>query len=142
LSQYLGREFALHAGYRFYGDDWWMTGHTADLGIAKSFLGDSLLARVEGRFSWQDAASFYRDDYLGAVSGPIEVPAYRSADREMARMYNTTVAARAEYSVAARAGLRLGVNARVARVWYRYVDYSALPSRNAWVIGGGLMIDY
>ncbi len=142
LRQYLGHDLALHGGYRFYGDDWNTTGHTGDLALVKTFLGGRLRARVEGRFTWQEPASFYRNNYEITDVTEFEVPSYRSADREVTRMYNGLAGVRFDHQFALPRDVSLGINTRVSRIWYRYLNYSVLDSRNAWIIGVGLQLEY
>ena len=70
LSQALGRSVALHGGYRFYYDSWQVQAHTGDLSLAVALLGERLMLRATGRFTWQSASSFYRDDYGMVAGGP------------------------------------------------------------------------
>lgn len=136
-SQYLGEGFGLHGGYRFFRDNWAITGHTADLSLAKSLFAERLVLHLDGRFTHQSAASFYQGRYT--VGDGAAMPAYRTADREMAGLIHGLVGGRIDWSVSNLGPLSsLRVSARVARLWYRYPDFDALPERNAWLIGGGL----
>ena len=144
LSQSLAPGYALHAGYRYYGDTWQIQGHTLDAALTAAFLGERLVLRAEGRFTWQSAASFYRDRYVFASpAAGGGAPRYRTADREMAELYNVTVALRGEWSLLGGELLRrLNLNARVAHSWYRYPTYSELPRREAWLVGAGVSVDF
>jgi len=136
LSQAITRALAVHAGYRLYQDSWKMRAHTTDLALATGLWADRLILRGEGRFTWQTAASFYRDTYTAADGG---IPAYRTADRELATLWDVAVGGRVEGSLSGLGMFtRLRTNLRVTRLWYRYRDFSELPERNAWLIGGGL----
>lgn len=136
LTQGLVRGLALHAGYRFYADTWDIRAHTTDLALAVGLWADRLVVRGEGRFTWQGAASFYRDTYEGTDD---LVPAYRTADRELASLWDVAAGGRLEGSLSGLGPLmRVRVNARVTRLWYRYRDYSELPRRDAWLAGGGV----
>ena len=53
----------VHAGYRFYVDDWGIVSHTARVAAWRELLGDSLRVRVRARGYTQGAASFYRLRY-------------------------------------------------------------------------------
>jgi hypothetical protein len=141
LAQYLGAGFALHAWYRFYADTWQMTAHTGQVSIARGFLDDRLTARVEGRMTWQDSASFFADDYVSAGS-TLSVPEFRSADRELSRMLAGAATLRCDYRFPSSRGIQLSVNSRLSRAWYRYANYHELPRRNAWMVGAGLGLDY
>lgn len=138
LSQTVGATGAVKGGYRFYADSWRILGHTADLGGTVTLLDDRALVELRGRLATQSAASFYRDDYV-AEDGFADLPAYRSADRELAGLDSAAVTVRAEWTwhnvgklVALRPSLRL------TRVGWRYPEFSELPTRAAWVVGGGL----
>ncbi len=136
VSQYLGAGFALHGGYRFFRDNWAITGHTADLTVAKELWEDRLLIRLDGRFTQQDPASFYESRYTTDGAG---LPKYRSADREMAGLIHGMAGGRVDLKLPNLGPLRqLRLTARVARLWYQYPSFDALPERNAWLIGGGI----
>lgn len=137
LSQALGSVAALHVGYRYYADTWGVQAHTADLSVAIALFGERLILRPKGRFTWQTAASFWSEG-LGQA-----VPEFRTADRELSGLWNVSVGATAElaFFTVGRAR-RLAPTLRVQHTWYRYPDYAALPSRNAWLIGGGLDAEF
>ncbi len=142
LAQSLGSGFALHGGYRLYGDSWHILGHTVDAAFTSSLFAERLVLRAEARFTWQSAASFYRDRYIAPDSGDT-MPAYRTADREMAGLWDVMLGLRAEYAIDIGGWLRqLHVNLRVAHIWYRYEAYSELPHRESWLIGGGLSAEF
>lgn len=137
LHQYLGHGLGFQAGYRFYADTWKVMAHTGDAALVASLFSRSFTVRAEGRFTWQDTASFFRGTYETDAGDPT-VPEYRSGDRELARMFNVLAGARAEYTLPATGPIRLHVNSRLSRVWYRYLNYSPLPRRNAWLMGVGI----
>ena len=141
LAQYLGAGFALHAWYRFYIDTWRMTAHTGELTLARGFFHEHLTARIGGRVSWQDSASFFRDDYLSSASD-LRVPEFRSADRELSRLLMGAATVRIDHHLPPTGPVGLSINARLSRAWYRYADYHELPRRNAWMVGAGLGIEY
>lgn len=135
IARHLGGGRALHAGYRFAGDSWAVIGHTADAALAQSFGGDAVVLRLDGRFTWQGAASFYRDTYATAP----DAPRWRTADRELSGLWDAMAGARAEWAATGPGPIwRTRLNMRVARLWYRYPAFSELPERNAWLLGGGL----
>ena len=142
LVQSLGGGFALHAGYRFYGDSWHILGHTLDAALAASLFAERLVLRAETRFTWQSAASFYRDRYV-ADEATGALPAYRSADREMAGLWDVMAGLRGEWSIDGGELLRqLRINLRLAHIWYRYEAYSELPHREAWLVGAGVSAEF
>ncbi len=128
---------AVHAGYRYYRDSWGIVGHTGDLSVRQEVLDDRLLLKLSGRCANQGGASFMRDPY---VADALSVPAYRSADREIAGLASALAAGRAEWS---HYGLgpfvRLGVSARVSRIWFHY-DLDG-QRRTAWLSGVGVTGD-
>ena len=97
---------------------------------------DDFVLRLDGRFTYQDAASFYRERYTGAGDS---LPAYRSADREMAGMLHGSIGGRAAWRLMAIGPLdKLELSVRVAHLVYRYPSFEWLPERNAWLAGGGI----
>lgn len=138
LSQALATNLALHGGYRFYIDSWQVSAHTADLSLSLALLQERLMLRTTGRFTWQSAASFYRDSYVGE-SGLLTVPSWRTGDRELSGLWDVMVSGQAELNFFSLGPFaRLSPSIRVSHTWYRYPNYSELPYRNAWLIGGGL----
>ncbi len=136
VSQALFSRYALHAGYRYYGDSWSVRAHTTDLALAAGLWAERLVLRAEGRFTWQTSAAFYRDDYTNSKE---PVPAYRTGDRELASLWNVGAGGRLEASLSGLGPFRQArLNLRVLRLWYRYRDFSEFPSRDAWLLGGGL----
>ncbi|MEE9385784.1 MAG: DUF3570 domain-containing protein [Nannocystaceae bacterium] len=136
LAQYLGAGVGLHLRYRYCGDTWRVFGHTARVAIAKELLGGKLVARLEARGTAQASAAFHRDQYSSSAHAP-SVPEYRSADRELSRIRGLISGARVEYLSPITHKVRWRANARVQRHWYRYLDHSELPSRQAWLVGLG-----
>lgn len=134
-SANLSRAFgpaALHASYRAYADTWRVNGHVLRVAGAWELAGERLLLRAEGRRGWQSAASFFRTDYGDAL------PELRTSDRELAKVRDWAATGRVEWTTWNPGPfLRVGVNARVTRMWFAYPD-TTWPERGAWVIGGGL----
>lgn len=138
ITQNLGNQFALHGGYRLYGDNWGVVGHTVDVQLAKEFLGTGLLLRLEARGTRQSTASFYRDEYR-LESASMALPKYRSGDREISGVLDGLAGLRAEWTLSPLGPLQaFRLTARVARAWYSYPEYSELSRRDAWLLGGGL----
>ncbi len=136
LAQGLAPHLAVHAGYRYYADSWQVEASTADLALAQALWAERLVLRAEGRFTWQTGASFYRDDYPAEAG---RVPAYRTADRELAALWSAAAGGRVEGSLSALGPVRrLRVNARVLRLWYRYSEVSEFARCDAWLLGAGL----
>jgi hypothetical protein len=140
LSRAIGMHTAIHTGYRYYRDNWEIEGHTTNLTLARSLAEERFVVRADGRASWQSPASFYRDLYEG---GELQVPDYRSADPELAGQSNLMLKGRAEWTwFGVGPLLKLSIDGRVARLWYRYEELESLPERDAWVIGGGVNGSY
>jgi hypothetical protein len=138
LSHDFGSGLAVHLGYRFYGDSWDITGHTASLSTALGLFGERLVLRADGRASWQGAASFYEDTYVAPTAVGLG-PEWRTADRELTELVGLMAGLRAEGALLAVGPLlRLGVHVRVAHLWYWYHDHSEQPGRSAWMLGGGI----
>jgi hypothetical protein len=139
-SHRLGPGPAAHVGYRAYHDTWAIRGHTIDLALAQGLLAEQLNLRLEGRITWQSAASFFRDDYQGDSTS---LPNYRSADRELSGLRSTLAGGRVEWTLTGpTARWRTRLNARITRSWYQYTNVSERPTRDAWVIGGGASADF
>lgn len=130
LSWAFAAASALHGGYRLSGDTWGLTAHTADAALASELFASALLLRLETRATLQSRASFYRADYRGGVSA---LPAYRTADAELSKLWNVRLQLHAEWDVHP-----VRLVAQVGRMWNRYPDFPALPSRHGWLAGVGL----
>ncbi|MBM4364725.1 MAG: DUF3570 domain-containing protein [Deltaproteobacteria bacterium] len=131
ISQALGNDYAVHAYYRYYADTWQVSGHTGTLALAGAFFEGRGHLRVEGRGVVQSPASFWADGY----AGPSE---YRTADRELSGFTEWKAGLRARWNFF---GLfktqKVALDAHLARLWFEYPNYAALPERNGWIVGGG-----
>ena len=136
LVQGLGKAFGLHVGYRFYVDTWRLQGHTGDVALAREFFRGRLLARLEGRVTYQGAAAFFRDDYRTAAPDPA-IPRYRTGDPELARLVDVMPALRLRARFPALGPVQFGMSARVAYVYHRYLNMTDRPDRHAWLAGLG-----
>ena len=133
----VGASYALHAGYRFYGDSWRVKGHSVDLAVARSWASERLILRLEGRATTQAPATFYRPRYTTSSMEP-EAPAWRTADRELAGLRSLEVATSAALRLPRLGALPpLLATLRLARLWNRAADFAAQPERNSWVLSGG-----
>lgn len=142
LSQGLPGGLAVHGGYRFYGDTWAVTGHTADASLAAGLLGERLILEARGRFTRQGPASFYLERYETTIADPA-APEYRSIDRELSGMTSAQAGGRVEWAfVGAAPFLRLGVSVRLDHTWYWYPRFPALPRRGAWMVSGGVEAEF
>lgn len=142
LTQHLGSGFALSGAYRFYGDSWEITGHTLETGLAFGAWDERLILRLDARGSFQNAASFFRDDYRTEQDSGVG-PTYRSADRELSELLTGQLGfGVAVHFPAVGPFVRLGINARVARGVYQYDDVNEFSERHAWIAGGGLDAEF
>ncbi len=138
LSRAVGPTTAIHGSYRYYVDTWKVNGHTGEVSANQSLLGDHALIGLRTRGVWQSASSFYRDNYTTTVDS-FALPNFRTADRELSGLNSLQVGGRASYKLFDVGPLAsLSFNTRLSRIWYRYPNFSEIPSRNAWVGGGGL----
>lgn len=132
LAQALGTQLALHLGYRYYRDSWLVEGHTGDLALAWSTLGGRGLLRAEGRGVVQSAAAFAVDD-----THPIAE--YRTADRELHGLIEGTAGLRARWNFF---GLlrwdRVAIDLHAERLWFGYPEFPGSPTRDGWIVGGGV----
>lgn len=125
--RYLAKDVGLEASYRFYGDDWGVLSHTTHAGLRFLFA-DFVDLRVRGRFYYQVAADFWREQYDEQLT-------FMSLDRELSTFWD------------AGGGIKLGfrgdvwhASAKVDGIYYRFVDFSRLDGRVAVVadLGGGV----
>jgi len=144
LARALGNTTAIHGAYRFYFDSWAVTGHTLDHHISQSVWGDRLLLRGQIRLSHQSGASFYADDYeastgFGQASLQPGIPSYRTGDRELSGYDSLLLGGRIQWSFFGVGPLvQLSFNVRLTGIFYRYPQFTELPTRTASVIGGGM----
>lgn len=134
LSWALSDAQALHGGYRFAADDWGIRGHTLDLSFAQELFDDALLLRLEARGTYQRGASFYETLYTGQGS---LVPAYRTADAELSRLYNGRLQLHAQWSME-----QWSLIASAGRMWNVYPDFRSVPRRFAWLGGLGAEVSF
>lgn len=137
ISQAIGPTSGLHGGWRFYADSWGVIGHTLDVSWRQSVLEERLLLEGRARGSLGAPATFYRSSYAVDASA-LEVPAWRTADRELAGMRSLRVGGTAGWSWwGAGPFVRLGASVRVDRTWFAWPDDAGIPDRASWVVGGG-----
>ena len=79
--RYLVKDVGLEASYRFYGDDWGVLSHTAHAGVAAVRFADFVDLRFRGRFYYQVAADFWREQYDEQLT-------YMSLDRELSTFWD------------------------------------------------------
>ncbi|MCC6623911.1 MAG: DUF3570 domain-containing protein [Deltaproteobacteria bacterium] len=138
LVQVLHAQLGLHAGYRLYADSWEVLGHTADLALVHTLLAERLTLRLQGRVGAQSAASFVRASYVFDASA-FEVPAWRTADRELGEIVSGEVEATAAWDIARLGGLgALSLELTLAWHHWRYARSPGPRTREAWRLGGGL----
>ena len=134
-AQAIGRRLALHAGARVYADSWSVIGHTEDLRLALSLADDRWLVHVGGRYAGATPAAFAAASYSG-------LPEWRTSDREL--MGESTVLAGGGFAwtpPAPRPLGRVSLSGRLDHLWLSY-SVAGVPSREAWVGGGGIDVDF
>jgi hypothetical protein len=122
---------SLRLDYRFYVDSWAMQAHTVELG-ARFNLGAVELGVVD-RFHWQAPVAFWRRTYV--VAGPLELPEWRSLDRELGGQWANTAELRGRYT---RGPIELYATAGV--MFTRFDDFLLLDQRTALLAQLGLRV--
>ncbi len=116
---------AVRPAYRIYADDWGIRSH---MGSVRAVAHDDDLP-VSGsllvRAYYQSAAAFYRDSYATAL-------AHMTADRELSTFWDVGATA----VVAVEVG-PVVLDAKAGVIHYEFDDFSELPTRRAWLVGGG-----
>jgi hypothetical protein len=119
IRRALGEQWAVHASYRFYLDDWDLHSHTASVDALTERPGGTRLG-VGVRGYVQDAASFYRERYTGAV------PALRTHDRTLGAMATAEVHAAVDLPLGE---LRIVLSLGVLQMWF--FDFAPQRERTA-----------
>ncbi len=139
IAYAMGQQWALHAGYRYYLDNWDIDGHTGSLSVAFEAFSRQLELRLGTRATVQNAASFYRSSYEATPYAPDELPAFRTADAELSALWNASLAARVEWTFPDAGPVQdLKISAQISHLWQRYPNFPSVPERDAWVGGLGL----
>ncbi len=73
--QYLDNRASLRYDYRYYSDDWGITAHTLEFGLAQYYT-DDIIGEYRIRFYTQNKATFYADDFPTVVQ-------YMARDKEL-----------------------------------------------------------
>ncbi len=127
-----GREGRLsgRAEYRFARDSWGVLAHTLEARGTLALAGETLLLTLQARGYLQGHADFYRTRYQTFP----EEPRYRTADKELGRMWTALGGLDVEWSPNVRIGraLRLGVGFDLYHL--RYPEHPVLRSRTANVV--------
>lgn len=111
--------------YRLYFDDWGVRSHTGQSALVWEAARRWDL-RARGRFYYQSAASFYRQDY--------DFPArYMTADRELTTFWDAGGGIQAAWSPGP-----LTADVKLDATHYRFLDFDPLPSRLAVVVEAGV----
>lgn len=132
IAQALGTRFALHAAYRYYRDSWLIDGHTGDAALAWSTAGGRGLLRAEGRGVVQSPAAFAVDDVDRITN-------YRTADRELHGLIEWTAGLRGRWNFFGVLRCdRIALDLHAERLWFHYPEFPTSPSRDGWIVGGGV----
>lgn len=118
---------------RFYADSWQQTASTTDL---RALVDASAWLRlwVHGRFNVQGAANFYKLAYGARVdggTGRLEVPAFRTDDRELSRLVTVTGGPGFLVNLGSGGKVRYGVSAQADVMWTRYFEALFITRRTA-----------
>jgi len=118
------------ADYRLYADSWGVLAHTLTLRASRSFWGETLTLGAEVRGYHQGAATFYQRRYR---TFPL-APEWRTADKELGRMWTALGGLHADFAPPWRPfdALRFGFGADVLHM--RYIDFAPLASRTALIL--------
>ncbi len=119
--------------YRFYGDSWGVVGHTGTLRLALGLLDDALTIAVEGRFTHQSAATFYRARYESVTGADARIPEWRTADKELSPLWTTLAGLQLEYTARLGQGHVLRVGAGADAYILGYLDYAYASRRTAFI---------
>lgn len=131
VNQYLSQRSSLKLGYRLYGDDWGIVSHEIDSKLTQ-YVKRGISARYEYRYYTQNAADFYRDEYL-AVDG---VDGYRSGDYRMADLSSHLFGAMFDVELEALAGDRAWLSPWM--LWIKYERYFNNNNYSANILETGL----
>ncbi|MEQ9495640.1 MAG: DUF3570 domain-containing protein [Deltaproteobacteria bacterium] len=131
IKAHIVRETAAELRYRFYVDNWALSGHTIEalghLGWNKNFG-----ARFRYRFYAQGAASFYQFDYATPQR-------YMTRDRELSPLTSHLVGLKLFARVEDLGFLSaLGITAKADLFRYDYSDFPLLPTRQGFVLETGV----
>ena len=135
LNRHLFTDSALQGDYRFYADNWGVQAHTIQARYFVTF-GDVTL-RFRGRFYYQRAASFYRENY---TTDNFDEP-FVTADRELSNFWSGLLGGKVSWRLPwiHRA---LELEAKVDYFHFRYLDFALLDSRDGVNVEGGLNVIY
>ncbi len=135
LNRHLFSDTALQGDYRFYADNWGVQAHTIQARYFVTF-GDVTL-RLRGRFYYQRAASFYRENY---TTDNFDEP-FVTADRELSNFWSGLLGGKISWRLpwVHRA---LELEAKIDYFHFRYLDFALLESRDGLNIEGGLNVIY
>jgi hypothetical protein len=79
INQYMNNRSSLKLSYRLYNDDWGITSHEVETRLSQ-YVTQGLFAQYEYRYYTQNAAYFYRDEYVSTYG----VDGYLTGDYRMA----------------------------------------------------------
>jgi hypothetical protein len=129
--RHLFESTSLRLNYRLYLDDWGIVGHTGELRLTRD-LSRALSASLRERFYRQGSAWFYQDGY--------DAPRrYMTRDRELSTFWDSFsgVAVRLELEDVGPFS-ELGADLTADYFYYRFQNFSALPSRDGVFVSLGI----
>lgn len=125
--------------YRFYADSWGITSHTVDL-VAHQHLPAGLVLRARSRFYAQQAATFYQRVYV--IESVDQLPLHYTTDRELGTYWYELVGLKLSWELPHLSAFESVVLDVKGDLQYtHYADFAYLPSRTAFMLGGGFVVE-
>lgn len=115
---------ALRLDYQLFADSWGVLAHTIQPSVRYK-RSESQMVAVYGRVYWQQAADFWRREYVVSAG---QLPRYRTLDRDLSSDYTVLGGARFEWT-----GERISAYVDASAMNTVYDDYIFLRSRFALV---------
>jgi Protein of unknown function (DUF3570) len=121
----LGWRDSIHAGYRYYWDNWAIKASTAELGYSQ-YIGDAWLADVFARYYTQTKALFYFNDAQSETT-------YVSRNRQLSDFDDVALGAKVSYTVKKVPGhYDVKVNAAYEYTQFKYKDFTDIRTGNLY----------
>jgi len=120
----LHRRVALDGSYRIYGDDWGIVSHTATVALRFQPL-ESVVARIRVRGYTQGQASFYREQYMDAMT-------HMTSDRELSKFWDLGTGVKVRWTTK-----HFDLDLKVDVIRYTFLNFARLAERLAIVADVG-----
>ncbi len=131
--------FFVHADYRFYGDDWRVMSHTASARGIVPLLDGRLTLSAEVRGYLQNAAWFYREQYVDNGSG---APGWRTRDRALGRVRSLSAGSVADFTLFELFGQRPHAVLGVDLIQFWWLDYLPQSERRALLVNASVVVPF